>query len=158
MNWICYTPTQFHYNFIIIMHNIYINILLSWCSQNYNETAMGYDTSSSFDNLGLDKKKLLWTDQFSSFVYRYRRHLLAKRLRIFCPKISPESAISADPKILQPLQRTTSCWLWFFDSFDANCLSCAKFIYSQSLKTVRFFLANKLIFFKFWFYFIFCWL
>ena len=42
----------------------------------------------------------------------YRRHLLAKRLRIFCPKISPESAsISADPKILQPLQRTTSCWL-----------------------------------------------
>ena len=47
----------------------------------------------------------------------YRRHLLAKRLRIFCPKISPEStAISADPKILQPLQRTTSCWLWFFDS------------------------------------------
>ena len=32
---------------------------------------MGYDTSSSFDNLGLDKKKLLWDDQFSSFDYIY---------------------------------------------------------------------------------------
>ena len=39
------------------------------CSQNYNETVMGYDISSSFDNLGLEKKKLLWNDQFSSFVY-----------------------------------------------------------------------------------------
>jgi hypothetical protein len=30
---------------------------------------MVYDTYSSFDNLGFDKKKLLLDDQFSSFVY-----------------------------------------------------------------------------------------
>ena len=40
----------------------------------------------------------------------YRRHLLAKRLRLFCPKISPEYT---DPKILSNIQRTTSCWLWY---------------------------------------------
>ena len=36
----------------------------------------------------------------------YRRHLLSKRLRIFCPKISPENS-----QILLPLKRTSSCWL-----------------------------------------------
>ena len=30
---------------------------------------MGYDTFSSFDNLDLDKMKLLWDDPFSSFDY-----------------------------------------------------------------------------------------
>ena len=30
---------------------------------------MEYDTSSSFDNLDLDKKKLIWDNQFSSFDY-----------------------------------------------------------------------------------------
>ena len=31
---------------------------------------MGYDTFSLFDNLDLDKMKLLWDAQFSSFDYR----------------------------------------------------------------------------------------
>ena len=30
---------------------------------------MRYDTFSSFDNLDLDKMKLLWDDQFNSFDY-----------------------------------------------------------------------------------------